>query len=181
MLGQAVAVLDGVAAGSDAVLQTLATEGVAGRLLARAMGLVHQRLQHGQRIRQDVLRFASGVEGIAAGRIELDPVHAPVDVLAHGRARFLGRANDDAGERIRLGRRVRRLRRPTRFPRPATWSRGPSMSPMLMASRMSTSPYPLPCDPMSRMAVKPARKSACALLMAMSAERSFVIFGRRLL
>ena len=58
LLRQAVAVLDDVAAGRDRVLQPLAAEAVAGRLTAQAMRLVHERLQHRQRIGEHVLRFA---------------------------------------------------------------------------------------------------------------------------
>ncbi len=51
-LRQAVPVLDGVAAGGDRVLETLAAEIVAPRLVPEAMRLVNQRLQNRQGIGQ---------------------------------------------------------------------------------------------------------------------------------
>ena len=61
LLIEAEGVLDGVAAGDDGVLLPLAAVDVAAGLLAEAMRLVDQRLQHRHRIGQHVLRSPVGV------------------------------------------------------------------------------------------------------------------------
>ena len=96
--------LDGVAAGDDRVALSFAAVHVAARLVAEAMRLVDERLQHGQRIGHLVLHLAVRREGIVAGGEELDPVGAVLDLLADRRAGVVHRSHDRAGQRIgRLG------------------------------------------------------------------------------
>ncbi len=92
--------LDGVAAGDDGVLLPLAAIDVAAGLVAEAMGLVDQRLQHRHRIGQNVLGLAGRAERIGAGREQLDPIGAVLDVLADRGARFFDRAHHDARQRV---------------------------------------------------------------------------------
>ena len=99
-LSQAEAVLDRVAACGDRVLLPLAAEDVARRLLVEAMGFIDQRLQHRQRIGHDVAHLARRRERIGTRRIELDPIRALADLIAHRRACLIGRRHDRGGERI---------------------------------------------------------------------------------
>src|SRR5262249_41298710 len=100
LLGETESMLDGVAAGRDGVLQSLATEHVAARLLAEAMGLVDRRLQHIQRIGRHIVDVAGRRERIGAAGEQLDPIRSALSVLAYGRAAFLSIADPVACQRI---------------------------------------------------------------------------------
>ena len=80
-----------------AFLLPLAPIDVAACLLAEAMRLVNQRLHYGQRIGDLVLVLARGSERVPSRGVQLDPIRTVSDLLAHGRARFLHRANHRAG------------------------------------------------------------------------------------
>ncbi len=91
---------DGVAAGSNRELQTVAAERVARRLPVETMGFVDDRLQHRQRIHQHVLGLACRTKRVGTGREQLDPVDALGNLLAHGGAPFVSGANHLVVERI---------------------------------------------------------------------------------
>jgi hypothetical protein len=96
--------LNRVAARDDGILLSFAAVDVAAGLVAEPVGLVDHGGQHRHRIGHFILVLAVCGEGIAAGRKQLDPIGAVLDVLAHRFAPFLDRVHDGTGQWIRSRR-----------------------------------------------------------------------------
>ena len=112
--------LDGVAAGDDGVLLPVAAEDVASRLFTEAMRLVDHAPGGRAADTSDVLRLSRGAEGVRAGRKQLDPVRAVLDLLAYRGSAFVSGAMTAAGQRVRQRRRIGGLA-PQTIPRVDTW------------------------------------------------------------
>src|SRR5262249_15407070 len=111
-LVQAKSMLNGVAAGDDGILQSLAAVRVATGFLAQTVGLVDRCGQYRQRISYFVQVLTCRAERVRAGWIQLDPVRVMRNLIADAGARSFGRVDDRGGQRVFRSRRIFRLRTP---------------------------------------------------------------------
>ncbi len=94
VIGDVVAMLDGVDAGFDRIVDAMQGHGVRCDFMVLAVRLIDDGVEFIRREGRDVVEHPIGPHEITAVGIDLDPVGAVADLLAHCLACVVGAVND---------------------------------------------------------------------------------------